>query len=174
MFLKHKASQEQVIVTVLLILLGIAAVAIVSMVVINFVKDQLKFTDCFSTAGELNIDLDAGYTYFNKTVPSDKRVFVSVTRGTSDEFNLTGLLIIVSNGAESFSVKLSEGLVGNDTHRMYNNVVGGVISLPGIGERKTYNLKVADLFPDPTTVELYPIIDEGEQCGLADKKELAL
>ncbi len=47
--LKSRRSQAELITTVLLILVSIAAVVLVSGFVINMVRDYLKPTDCFKT-----------------------------------------------------------------------------------------------------------------------------
>ena len=75
--LKVKRSQAQVITTVLLILIAIAAIAIVSGVVINFVRNRLVFTECFDTTGQLEIDADSEFTFYESNT-SDSPSFLRV------------------------------------------------------------------------------------------------
>ena len=105
--LKCKRSQAQVITTVLLILISIAAIAIVSTVIINFVRNRLVFTECFDTLGQVSIDIDSGYTYYLPGEGNASSVVVlSIKRGPSKEFNLTGLLVSLQSpsGAEPFEL----------------------------------------------------------------------
>ena len=153
--LQNKRAQGEIITTVLLILVGIAAIALVSTFVINMVRDNLKSTDCFKTTGQLKINTDDGFTWANST-----QVSVSIERGEKD-FNLTGISVSLGNGAESKAYIIK---IGATIAKMYNNA-SAPVSLPSPSETKTYLIDTTGGITGINQVKAVPIIYPEQRCN---------
>ena len=152
-----KSSQADVIVTILLILVSIVAVAIVASFVINLVQNNLKSTDCFKTACQFNINLENEYSYFNAT---SQYAFVSISRGT-EEFNLTGLVISLGTRQTSKAYTIKASDVGSEV-RMFDG--SSTIILPEPSETRTYRIgPFTDL--NATNVKITPIFFPDKKCS---------
>src|SRR3989344_6826610 len=101
--MKEKRGQAEVITTVLLILVALAAVAFVSVFIINMVRNNLSDTGCFKTTGGLSISLEEGFSFSDS-----QNVSISVERGQGS-FNLTGIGVIVSKGSSSKTYEIFPG-----------------------------------------------------------------
>jgi hypothetical protein len=152
MYFKSKKLQSEVITTVLLILISIAAVVLVSTFVINMVRSNLVSTDCFKTTGQFKINLGEGFTYFNS---SGNVTFISISRG-EDTFNLTGILISAGTGQTSSSYTIKAG--DNGTVRMWDN---SSIELPNPSETRTYRINNGK-FVDK--VKIIPMLYPAKAC----------
>lgn len=155
MIIKRKKTQSEIITVVLLILIAIAAVVLVSTFVLKIVKNNLKDTDCFETAGQLTIDLEDQYTYFDS--PTQK-LYLSIKRGDK-EFSLTGIRVIITGGGSSESHLISETKPDSDI-KMYNPLE--TVSLPGSSETKTYIISLS--FDSINKVRITPLISENTAC----------
>ena len=166
-----KKGQTEVIITVLLILIGIAAVGFVGVFLTSMVRDNLKQTDCFKTTGQISLNL--GYTFFNIT---NKTVFVSISRGSAD-FNLTGLIITFGTQQSSKGVTIRSGDKGNLTtgSAMLDNsgkVVDGIMVMPGLSETISYGIN-SSTYTVINIVSVTPILKDGKICeNTADEKEI--
>lgn len=150
-----KKSQAELITTILLILISIAAVVLVSGFIINMVRSNLVNTDCFKTTGQIKINLDEGYTYYNIT---SKSLSLSISRGEAD-INLTGIIISVGDGRTANSYKITPGLSSPSGFTMYD---GSIVALPGKSETRTYNLTLTTLAI--SNVKIVPIIVPDLTC----------
>jgi archaellin len=155
-FLKTKKSQAELITTVLLILISIAAVVLVSTFIINMVRSNLVGTDCFKTAGQIKINLEEGYTYY-KT--ADQAVYISISRGEED-INLTGLLISIGDGQSSSSYKILKDLATSEPvgATLWD---GTDLVLPGKSETRTYKIISTSVV---SKVKVVPIIYPERTC----------
>lgn len=170
---KSKRSQAEIIITVLLILIGIAAVGFVGVFLTNMIRNNLQQTDCFKTTGQLNINL--GYTFFNAT---SKVVYVSIERGSAD-FNLSGLIITVGTAQSARAATLSSGLATDITKD--NGFVmltsagamdtGKAISMPGFGETTSYAIN-STKFSSVNLVSITPMLKDKACENKADEKEI--
>lgn len=146
--MKTKKAQSEIVTTVILILVALAAVALVSTFVINMVRNNLKGTDCFETAGQLKIKPD--FSFFNET---SKNVTVVVERGNND-FNLTGISIVYGTERQTKKVQLFSGL-------------------PSTGESRIFNVNTVDSsFTEITTIAVSPIINKNTECDKSDEKQI--
>ena len=167
----RKKGQAEIIITVLLILIGIAAVGFVGMFLTNMIRNNLQSTDCFKTTGQLNLNL--GYTFFNT---SAKIVYVSVARGSAD-FNLSGMIITVGTSQNSKATTLKTGDVGNFAtgSAMIGNsgaILTTPITMPGLSETVSYAIN-ASTFTSLNLVSITPILKDGKACeNKADEKEI--
>ena len=154
-FQKTKKSQAELITTVLLILIAIAAVVLVSAFVINMVKSNLVGTDCFKTAGQIEINVEDGYTYYDST---NKAVFISVARGEAD-INITGLIVSIGTGQTSVSYTLKVNSSDPAGVSMWDGNTSLV--LPKKSETRTYKIPSNDLV---SKVKVVPILDLDKTC----------
>lgn len=162
--IKNHKSQAELITTVLLILVAIAAVWFVSSFVIDLVKNYLKPADCFKTAGQLVINTEGDYTYYDSNT---SRVHLSITRGEG-EFNLTGISVVLSSGANSKIVKLITGVSSVAT--MFSGT--STLVIPDPQETKTYIINNS-LGEPVTKVSIAPLlIGQNNACKEVDSKNL--
>lgn len=165
--LKAKRSQAELITTVLLILISIAAVVLVSNFVINMVRNYLKGTECFQTTGQLSINTDGESTYFSD---SKDQLQISIERETK-EFNLTGILVIY--GTESSTVK--KEIIGTNVTGVAMGLISGTLNstivYPDRGEMKTYVINVP-ANSAVSKVSIAPIIGSGLACDKVDEKTI--
>lgn len=165
----EKRAQGDVIVTVLLILIGIAAVAIVSVFVINLVKNNLASTDCLNIAGQLKINSDESLTFYDV---SEKNLSVNVERGTK-EFNLSSINFIFGTDESTKSLDYMDNL---DKIYFYDLSLPGWINthmgIPQPGETITYKINLSPYnLISVTVVSIVPVINN-KLCDEADRKEV--
>lgn len=158
-----KKGQAQVIVTVLLILIVLAAIGLVSTFIFSLIRDNLTGTECFKTIGQL--DLNTAYTYYN---PSSGTLSFSLIRNTAD-FDLTGIVVSVGGGATSKPYEISndsiKGLAVDGGVTMYGGSLD--IILPGTQETLTYIINVSSLGGDVQQISVAPLIgDTKTQCDV--------
>ena len=148
---KSKQAQSEIITTVLLVLISIGAVVLVSSFVINLIKSNLQGTDCFKTAGQLTINVEDGYTYFD-----GKDVYVNIDR-SSEQFNLTGIIVSFSSGSttKAYTIKTTGG---SAEVKMFDNTP---IALPKASESFTYNISGLG---SAGKVKIVPIIAPDKTC----------
>ncbi len=165
-----KKGQSEIITTVLLILISIAAVVLVSSFILNMVRDNLKGTECFQTTGQLELKMEDGFTFFNNT---DKLLYLSIGRGIKD-FNLSGIIVVYSNDRNSENKKIKAGTIDGLIY-YYNNVGlwdnSTAISVPGPGQMKAYKLNVSTIGLI-TKATIYPILQGGQECENGDEKTI--
>lgn len=156
--IRGKKSQSEVIATVLLILIAIAAVAVISGFLIPFIYKQAASKDCFDYTGIVEIGNDLKYTCYDN---ARGILNLQIKVGNVDDkvkHALEGFRLISENNGESSFYEISP--VGGSTEvLMYN---GGAISIPGKGEARTYNIT---LNIKPETVTIIPKIGSDRYCA---------
>lgn len=170
MLLKSRCSQSEVMVTILLILIGIAAVVVVSTFVINMVKNNLKDTGCLDATGQLSIDKEHSYTLTDSV---DDWLYLSVERA-SKVFNMTGINVVYGN---EFATAPRLKIVGNLPGRVYMVDLSGDIDdgkpiiFPQAGERYTYAINISSFggVDKVDTVNIAPIIAPSTDCEISDE-----
>lgn len=166
--LKCKRSQGEIITTVLLILIGIVAVALVSTFIINMVKDYLKPTDCFKTTGQFTLGTDEQYNYYDSGA---KELHITIERAEKD-FNLTGINIIYGDGASTTKLKISAGADATGKIKMASGAEE--IILPGTQETKAYIIDAASFEGTVTKASIAPILANTGECKEADSADIAV
>jgi len=173
-FLRSKASQSEVITTVLLVLIGIVAVGLLSAFVIGFVRNNLKSSDCLGLQGEVTINTEEAVTFFNLT---SNVSFVVIERSQKD-FNLSGINVILENDKSSKMYKIR---VGNGTNicevtTSMNCTYGTNINLPGTSNPKvTYMINSAPDFKISSVkkISIVPVLKGEVACNEAmDEKQM--
>jgi len=172
--IRKKKAQSEVITTVLLVLIGIVAVGLLSAFVINFVRNNLKSSDCLGLQGEVTINTDEAVTFFNLT----SNVSYVVIERSQKDFNLSGVNVILENDKSSKSYKIREGNNTNICEMITNAncVFGNSVSLPGTSNPKvTYMINSANDFKtNPVKkVSIVPVLKGEVACNEAmDEKTM--
>jgi ABC-type lipoprotein release transport system permease subunit len=166
---KSKKTQTEVITTVLLILISIAAVIIISTFVMNTVKNNLKNTDCFQTTGQIWINMIDDATYFDT---SESNLSVSIARGVK-EFNLSAINLVYGN---SYSSQLLKLVGGSQNENISYYALDGTwhtenLKLPKEGESTAYKIQLP-AGSSVTKISISAILTSGSACDLADEKTI--
>jgi hypothetical protein len=166
---RGKGGQAQIIVTVLLILIVLAAVALLSGFVFKLIKDNLQGTDCFKTVGQL--EFNSEYTYFNDT---NNVLFVSITR-EDEQFNLSGMVVSISDGPQATPYKIISGAIPKNftlnpgTIVMYNGRFGlEALQVPEVQETMTYEINLDTKFTKVEEVSVAAIVGKDKTCKFSD------
>lgn len=159
---KSKRSQGEVISTILLILLVIAASVMIISFIIPFIQNILKGTKCSDYNGKIYSTENSKYTCYNS---AKKILFLQIKfNGNLDKKDaelIKGLKIVVETGTDS---KIFELTPPNSlpplSIQMYD---GHSLELPQINEEKTYNISTID--SKPSQVIIYPVLKDNQNCA---------
>jgi hypothetical protein len=154
--MRGKKGISEVISTVLIILLTIAAVSILSAVVISFVKDQLSAKDCLEAIDKLLIE-DGKFTCHNST-----NTLIMVSRSSDSEFKLKGLVISLKQNTGTSKVYNLQNGSPVEEIRMYDGTQE--IRIPGAGGAETYVFSISSDY-----VRVAPILESGKTCKEVNK-----
>ena len=120
--------QSQIVSTVLLILIAIAAAGVIIAFVIPFVKDKLSGGNCLEVISD--VELESRYTCYDA---SNNEMLVQIHIGEIRD--LIGGFMVELGGPSSQNVKILED--DNSRVVMYN---GDSFELPSDSESRTYNI----------------------------------
>jgi flagellin-like protein len=156
---KFNKSQSEIISSLLLILLVIAAIAIIAGFVRSIVIDNLSKADCLDVAGK--VEISEGYTCYNPdATPKEIQVQVHIED--------------IRDVIEGFAIEI--GGATTNSYKILNNSVifniemcnqSTVLYLPGNNEERTYTISSAE---KPTSIRVYPILKGGRLCDNSDSK----
>lgn len=169
---KNKA-QGEVISTILLVMIAIAAIVVIFNFAIPFVKDKLKEKECFDYNGILEIVNSDKYTCYHKKeadttlYPDDYyRLIIRVKIGDLEEEDvvpLKGFQVIVNTDdkpQQRFTITKSGPNTGVVSYS------GDPIDIPDRNGERTYNLTLnTNLKPNSTII--YPILENEKECSTA-------
>ena len=161
-FRKEKGGISEVIVTVIMVGLVLAAIAIVWGVVNGLIKGKLKNTEsCLGNLGEINID--SQYTCYDTLANPDVFQF-SISIGDAE--NIQKIIVSISGAGATKSFELNaSGKVNNLANFESTGYGTDIISIPGKNEGKTY---VTNFFASkPDSMKIVPVIN-GQQCEISD------
>lgn len=141
----QRKAQTEVIVTVLLVLIALAAVAVVSTFIIKLVKENLGGTDCFKTIDQFEVmSAENGATCYSA---SAGKVYVTIERKQETAFNLTGFSVNIGDERNSKAFKLTE-------------------DLPEPGEKRTFEIDVSGAgLSDIKTISVFPMLGKSKLCS---------
>ncbi len=164
-FIISRKGQSQVISTILLILLSIAAISIIAGVIIPMVKEYASDT-CFETIGVISIDKASEYTCYNS---GEDQTYVGIER-TSQDVKIDGISVSLRGSGDSKVFKIESGkeLVGV---RMFSSSTPLVLELPQKGGIKTYVFESVGF--NVESVVVVPI-SSGKICDSKDEINLNL
>jgi len=148
-----KRSQSEVISSVLLILLVIAATVLIFAFVIPFVKEKLGSGDCLDVTGK--IEISSGYTCYN---------------GTAMQVQVH--ILEVRNLIDGFSIEL--GGASTNNYKILNNTLVTKVNMcnsapkmelpPADNTERTYVIRDTK----PNIIRVYPILKGGKICDASD------
>lgn len=152
-----KRGQSEVISTVLMILIAIAAVTVIAGFVINFVQNQIEKSKCVEVINPPAIEIKNNplYTCYEKSPSNTLRV--QIHSSTSKEI-LEGFSLEVG-GADTITFKIKNN---TEVDNVKMNTGETKINLPSENSERTYKFSGIPIKPD--TIRLYPIIKEDRIC----------
>ena len=175
--LKNKRGLSTVVVTLLLVLITIAAFAIIANVLVPFVRDSLpKSSECLPYRDYFKFQeiFDNGITQLHYNCYNDSGVYgISVSNQGSDKGNVTvplGFAIVYAQGADRKSIEFKEGAISNQTQRMLNSSKQN-IKIPEVGGVQTYVYNPGSL-DYISSMEIHPILSSGRTCDATDSINL--
>ena len=149
----NKKSQSELISTVILILISIAAAGLILSFVVPYIKNKLAGSDCTDIYGKVEIR-ESGYTCYD--VVQQKMLVQVHVNDISDK--LSGLVIEVG-GASSKSYTVTNGSDITSELSMYEGTKTK-LEIPANTEERTYKI----LTSRPASVKLYPKLKNGQTC----------
>ena len=155
--MENKRGMNQVISTVLLVLLTVGAVAGAGVAINSFVRSTLN--DAGACNGILEkVSLNSGYTCYD---PSSGMIMISIARG---ELAMDSLTVAVSGDLSSKTFSLTDQ-VQNIPGLINYIILTSSVSLPGNESGKTYCY--SGFSDTPTKIEISPKRN-GVQCSIVD------
>lgn len=166
----YKKALSNIVATVLLILLTIAAVVIIAGFVIPMVRDGLTGgTECFDYRDYFTFEEDFGYNCYNDSFVN--RLYgVSVRAGGIDdesEAEIKGFRLSFTSGSESSAVDVDVGRItdsSEDGIRMLD-ASAVVLEIPKSGEVRTYVFNSSNTF---SSVDIVAKLKSGKVCDKSD------
>jgi hypothetical protein len=156
--MKNKKAQSQIITTVILILLSLAAAVILFSFVIPFVKDNLSGGACIEVVGKMEILSSRSYTCYRT---SEGNMSIQIHIGEVKDL-IDGFIIELDAGPSTKTYKIKEE-TSSEIWMRNGTKSTNIITLPENNEARTYLLPSAD---QPTQIKLYPILEGGKVCDL--------
>lgn len=162
--MKNKRGLSQVVTTVLLILIGVATVAIVAGFIIPWVRESLS-EDCFKMIDKAEIDEAAYACYESGSEPYDVKLSIKIK-----DIEVSGFIVNIYAGGTSERFEIKPG-TGDDVKTLYGEAIT-TDNMPDEGEERTYVL-TTEFSGDtkPGSAELGVITKSGKTCEV-DSAEL--
>ena len=151
-----KRGQSQIISTILLILIAVAAIFIILNFVVPFVKDKLLETKCIDALDKIEITNNEMYTCYDDT-NKNLRVQISL-KDISDDLIKGFQLNIERLGQIEYSVDITPD--NPDNIGLYNPAES--FRVPGKNEEVTY--LIDDVMNKPDSISLIPLLKNGKIC----------
>lgn len=154
-FKKNIQAQSEIISTVLLILLSIAAAGIIIAFAVPFVQNQISGSDCVNVVNSVEISNNVQYTCYDNLA---KNMSVQIHMGDNQ------------NKTKGFSITL--GSASTKNYQITNTLPAGVYLfggdsiLPSANTERTYVITNITTMPD--SVSVYSILTNGKICDASD------
>lgn len=151
----NKTGQGEIITTVLLILLAIAALSIIAGFAIPFVNKQISGSGCIDIVNQLEIR-NSDFTCYNS---SAKNLSVQVHIGDARD-KLSGFILGVSVSGNSKSYRINESSLPSGVF------IKGSSSekIPGKNEERTYIVSNIEM---PDSIAVYALLKNGNSCDVS-------
>jgi len=165
---KNKKGLSQVVATMILIVLVMAAVSMVWVVVRGLIdKETENTTSCFNILDQVNIN--PTYTCYNDTTPGNRLLQFSIDIG---DITVDQLLVSIAGGGNSITFKIDKNYSTVANLMTYPLPGSSNVKLPGKKGGATYifNLSSSGFINFPESIEIAPIIGT-QQCGSTDSLE---
>ena len=168
---QNKKGVSEVVTTVLIVMLTVAAIGVIAGFVVPFVKNSLqKSTECTDYKGFYTFDETLESSFFKSNCYAGSNYTFSIKAGSDNNtaVNVAGIKFIFTrpDGTTNSTEVRNGSPSGTGGIRMYKD--GATLTLPGASGIKSYNYTAAegDTFE---SAEVYPILKSGRIC--ADVKE---
>jgi len=150
-----KRGQSQIISTILLILIAVAAIFAVLNFVVPFVKDKLLETKCIDALDKIEITNNENYTCYNA---SGNNMRIQISLGDIPNDLIKGFQLNMKlEGQIERSVDITPD--NPDGIGLYNS---GLFRVPGKNEEVTY--LIGDVINKPDSISLIPLLKNGKIC----------
>ncbi len=176
----NKRGISEIVSAVLLILLTIAAVAVVSNVVLSYINNKLKSgTECqaYNTGYfqfEQSIDSYNYNCYQESTSPPRIKYGFTVRSGEVESLisdKVLGFNVVLSNQTSSTTISLNSSFMSDKIQELEGSP--GSYSLPNSGETRTYFYTLStNPLPIYQKAESYVVLKSGKICDLSDKIQI--
>ena len=159
----NKKAVSEVVSTVLIIMITVAAVGIIMAWVIPMIRTNVdKGSACFDAQSDIALVTDSGYTCIvnNATVNGVSgygNISLQIRKGPSTKVNLAGIQVLVS-------------LKGNTKSTIINS---SSYTLPANNEEKTYVVSSTD-YNNAESVKIAPIVKLGSTNQVCDISQTVL
>ena len=142
--INQKKAVSEIVSTVLIIMIAVAAVGIIAAIVVPMVRDNLQGgTACLNAMNDVSIATQAGLTCYKNNTDGNYTVNVQVRKGSDQTIELSGLRLIV------------EDTEGSSVSHIFNDTEN---EIPSIGETKMLQHNVT---AQPRFVSIAPIVRVG-------------
>jgi len=167
---QNKRGVSEVVTTVLIVMLVVAAIGVIAGFVVPFVKNSLqKSTECTDYKGFYTFDESLESSSFKSNCNAGNNYTFSIKAGSDNNtaVNVAGIkLIFIRPDGTTNSTEIKNGfLSGTGGIRMFDNGTTNLM-LPGSSGIRSYNYSSEETFE---SAEVYPILKSGRIC--ADIKE---
>lgn len=158
--IKGKRSQGDIIATLLIVLLVIAAGSILLRFLLPYVGSWLSKGDCFQFNGKIEIINDPAYTCYDKNTNS---LYLKVGFGDFDDSSknkVTGLMLLTQTENNMMTYQL---IPPNSNPPGVSLLTGDIGQLPMKNQERTY--KIMNITIKPNSTIIYPLIDKKRKCS---------
>lgn len=173
---------SEVVVTVLLILITIVAIALLSQFILPFVMKKLNTsTECLSYKDYFNFEenfvLGASTKNYNCYSIVNEALYIGVSVKTLPvekdvKDKVKGFALVFESSSGSKSVEVNPQVQPTADFYMFGALNAPYLEVPTDTETITYVYHESTSTPKYTTIEVYPVLKSGRICEASDKIEI--
>ncbi len=170
--IKEKRGLSQVVATVLLILITVAAAVIIAGFIIPWIRGGLNSTECFNYKDYFTFENDYGYNCYRGYTDLDSTYLISITAKSGlneTQENVVGFGLALIKQGDSTVLTVNGGdspaTMGIFMNSDIEAGIEGDLALPKSGEVRTYYYNNSNTFE---SARVYPILKSGRKCEPSD------
>ncbi len=165
--IKEKRGLSQVVATVLLILITVAAAVIIAGFIIPWIRGGLESTECFNYRDYFTFENDFGYNCYNEyNGVNNYLISISAKSGLNEtQENVVGFGLALIKQGDSVALTVMNEDNPATKGIFMNSGFGNPLVLPKSGEIRTYYYNNSDTFE---SARVYPILKSGRKCEPSD------
>lgn len=167
--IRKKRGLSQVVATVLLILITVAAAVIIAGFIIPWIRGGLDSTECFNYREYFVFENDYGFNCYNRyNGMNNYLISISAKSGlneTQENVAGFGLAFVKKGDSVVLTVMNDVAPLINPSRIFMNSNLSSNLYLPKSGEVRTYYYNNSDIFE---SARVYPILKSGRKCELSD------
>ena len=163
--IRKKRGLSQVVATVLLILITVAAAVIIASFIIPWIRGGLESTECFNYRDYFTFENDFGYNCYNEySGMNNYLISISAKSGLNEtQENVVGFDLAFIKKGDSVVLTVKNG--DSPLYILMNSDPRSALYLPKSGEIRTYYYNNSDVFK---SAKIYPILSSGRKCEPSD------